>query len=134
MNEVRCIFLFKRPFIPMPLPPPPLKLHHLLFRWLLQFQFIQPPGHAPDVIHIALPKMTFQYTHSFVYFLRQYLLQRFHTPRFTEANPEFHFKNYGDKNSCLGFSESLPINDVYLYNRRETKGRCKNMAFYLILF
>ena len=90
---------------------------------LFPLQFIQPQGQAPaTTIHIAIPEIALPYTHSTIYFLRQYLLQRFHTPRFTENNPEFHFKNYSGTTSNFASEEPLPLNDVYLYNRREKKG------------
>ncbi len=57
-----------------------------------------------------------------MFYLRQNLLQRFHTPRFTETSPEFHFKNYTGKASNFASAEALSLNDVYLYNRREKKG------------
>ncbi|CAG9855485.1 unnamed protein product [Phyllotreta striolata] len=74
--------------------------------------FIQKPFRPPEVIiRLTIQDFAFQWLQSFVYYLKQNLLQFLNVPKYTDNRPHCHFKDYSksDENS----------DNIFIYNQSQ---------------
>ena len=99
----------------------------IILNCLLTLQFIQPYGQAPvRTFHIAISNYAARFIHAAMFYLHQHLLLKFHTPRFSESDSNFHFKNYSPHRKVWNSAEPISLQDMYLYIPKE-KGPAGNV-------
>ena len=69
-----------------------------------------------------------------MFYLHQHLLLKFHTPRFSESDSNYHFKNYSPHRKVWNSAEPISLQDMYLYIPKEKGPAGKENIIFLFRY